>query len=79
MRRLNAVTLFSQIGTNGIIGLGDRYNSYSIEKLDSFRLSERKIICPYWTDLMTYGSDSAVYYNVYKRFGTCFLYISSLY
>lgn len=73
--RLNALTLFSQIGTNGIIGLGDRYNSFLIEDMDSSGLSERKIICPYWTDLMTFGSDSAVYYNVYKRFVIC-LYFS---
>lgn len=70
---------FFQIGTNGIIGLGDKYNSFSIEEMDSMNLIERKIICPYWIDLTTHGSDSAVYYNVYKRFEICIVYFYVIY
>lgn len=65
---------FFQIGTNGIIGLGERYNSFSIEEMDSINLIERKIICPYWIDLTTHGRNSAVYYNVYRRYGICIFY-----
>lgn len=47
--------------------------------MDSINLMERKIICPFWIDLTTHGSDSAVYYNVYKRFEICMFYFYVIY
>lgn len=56
-----------QVGTNGIIGLGERYNSFVPRDLSSRETLGRRILCPFWFDLLTEGADSAVYYNVYKR------------
>ncbi|XP_078330906.1 uncharacterized protein LOC111125451 isoform X2 [Crassostrea virginica] len=52
------------VGSNGIISLGERYNSFSSYELSSFAVSERKIICPFWTDLI---SGNNVCYNTYTR------------
>ncbi|XP_048727704.2 mucin-4-like isoform X2 [Ostrea edulis] len=50
------------VGSNGIISLGERYNSFSIYDLTSSSVNQRRIICPFWTDLI---SGNIVYYNTY--------------
>ncbi|XP_052696969.1 uncharacterized protein LOC128175386 isoform X6 [Crassostrea angulata] len=52
------------VGSNGIISLVERYNSLSISDMSSSAVSERKIICPFWTDLT---SGNRIYYNTYTR------------
>lgn len=60
-----------QIGTNGIIGIGERYNSFTIRELSSSVTARRKILCPFWADLvgntdMT-EQDGKVYYRSYTK------------
>ncbi|XP_062579175.1 uncharacterized protein LOC134241103 [Saccostrea cucullata] len=58
---------FVTIGTNGIIGLGEEFNSADVHELDYKKMKNRKIICPFWVDLNSSDSHAKVYYNAYKR------------
>lgn len=55
------------IGSNGVIGLGDKFNSPNIQELDSSKLSGERILCPFWTVLHSVGKVGKVYYNTYSR------------
>lgn len=59
---------FFQIGTNGIIGLDEAYNSLSIREMNSVDIKKQKIICPFWTDLKTHQSNAGVFYQAYRRY-----------
>uniref|UniRef100_A0A8W8NDF3 Fibrillin-1 n=1 Tax=Magallana gigas TaxID=29159 RepID=A0A8W8NDF3_MAGGI len=59
------------IGTNGIIGIGERYNSLTIRDLSSSLTRRRRILCPFWADLvgntdMT-EQGGKVYYRSYTK------------
>lgn len=62
--------IFVQIGSNGVIGLGDKFNSPNIQELDSSKLSGERILCPFWTVLHSVGKVGKVYYNTYSRYLT---------
>lgn len=60
-----------QIGTNGVIGIGERYNSFTIRDLSSSLTRTRRILCPFWADLvgntdMT-EQGGKVYYRSYTK------------
>uniref|UniRef100_K1QPB6 Alpha-tectorin n=1 Tax=Magallana gigas TaxID=29159 RepID=K1QPB6_MAGGI len=55
------------IGTNGVIGLGETFNSGSIHAMDSKHVKKRQILCPFWTDLASKDNVGKVYYNTYRR------------
>ncbi|XP_061182283.1 mucin-like protein [Saccostrea echinata] len=55
------------IGTNGIIGLGEEFNSITIHDINSAKMKDRRIICPFWTDLLTVDSTGDVFYKTYQR------------
>lgn len=60
-----------QIGTNGIIGIGERYNSLTIRDLSSSLTRRRRVLCPFWADLvgntdMT-EQGGKVYYRSYTK------------
>lgn len=59
---------FFQIGTNGIIGLDEAYNSLSIREMNSVDINKEKIICPFWTDLKNHQSNAGVFYQAYRRY-----------
>lgn len=54
-----------QISTNGYLALGEYYNSFSPQSLQSFRYRLPGIICPFWADSVAAGRDeeSVVYYK----------------
>ncbi|XP_055997519.1 uncharacterized protein LOC125645547 isoform X2 [Ostrea edulis] len=54
------------IGSNGVIGLGEMFNSITVHEMDSIKLKDKRIICPFWTDLSP-GNNGKVYYNSYRR------------
>eukprot|EP00105_Crassostrea_gigas_P040596 XP_019924744.1 PREDICTED: uncharacterized protein LOC105332978 [Crassostrea gigas] len=59
------------IGTNGVIGIGERYNSFTIRDLSSSLTRTRRILCPFWADLvgntdMT-EQGGKVYYRSYTK------------
>ncbi|XP_055997522.1 uncharacterized protein LOC125648181 [Ostrea edulis] len=54
------------IGSNGVFGLGETFNSITVHEMDSIKLKEKRIICPFWTDLSS-GDTGKVYYNTYRR------------
>jgi hypothetical protein len=53
------------------MGLGERYNSFSNRALTSARVIRRKIVCPFWTDLIgntdTSTKDGKVFYRSYTK------------
>ncbi|XP_062609553.1 uncharacterized protein LOC134271352 [Saccostrea cucullata] len=55
------------VGTNGVIGLGEDFNSVAIKDINSAEMKDRHIICPFWTDLLTHETKGSVYYNTYER------------
>ncbi|XP_061189287.1 uncharacterized protein LOC133197327 [Saccostrea echinata] len=55
------------IGSNGVIGLGDKFNSIVVHEMDSKKVKEKQIICPFWTDLLSVNESGKVYYNTYRR------------
>ncbi|XP_062601606.1 uncharacterized protein LOC134263292 [Saccostrea cucullata] len=55
------------IGSNGIIGLGERFNNIVVHEMDSKKVKEKQIICPFWTDLLSVNETGKVYYNTYRR------------
>ncbi|XP_078333705.1 uncharacterized protein LOC111101935 [Crassostrea virginica] len=55
------------VGSNGIIGLGEKFNSRNILDMESSRLKDRQILCPFWTELKTDKNVGKVYYNAYSR------------
>ena len=59
--------LFQQVGSNGIIGLGENFNGESIHGMDSKFVKERQILCPFWADLASSDDVGKVYYNTYRR------------
>lgn len=58
----------TKIGTNGVIGLGETFNSGSIHAMDSKHVKKRQILCPFWTDLASKDDVGKVYYNTYRRY-----------
>uniref|UniRef100_A0A8W8N5D1 Fibrillin-1 n=1 Tax=Magallana gigas TaxID=29159 RepID=A0A8W8N5D1_MAGGI len=56
---------FVRIGSNGVIGLGEEFNSISIHEIDGEKLKDRRIVCPFWSDLK--DDIGYVYYQTYKR------------
>ena len=60
-----------QVGTNGIIGLGERYNSLTIRDLSSSIIRRRQILCPFWADLVGNTNmsepDGKVFYRSYTK------------
>lgn len=65
---LNVLIILFQIGTNGIIGLDEAYNSLSILEMNSVNIYKQKIICPFWTDLTNHQSNAGVFYQAYSRY-----------
>lgn len=57
-----------KIGSNGVIGLGEEFNSITIHDIGSETLESRHIICPFWVDLLTVDSKGNIYYQTYQRF-----------
>ncbi|XP_062609554.1 uncharacterized protein LOC134271353 [Saccostrea cucullata] len=55
------------IGTNGIIGLGEEFNSITIHEINTADLRDKRIICPFWTDLLTVDATGNVYFKAYQR------------
>nr|XP_022292249.1 mucin-4-like isoform X6 [Crassostrea virginica] len=62
---------YVMVGTNGIIGLGERYNSFTIRDLSSFWVESRQILCPFWTDLVGNTNmnepEGKVFYRSYTK------------
>uniref|UniRef100_A0A8W8NAK6 Uncharacterized protein n=1 Tax=Magallana gigas TaxID=29159 RepID=A0A8W8NAK6_MAGGI len=58
---------FVQIGSNGVIGLGEEFNSITIHDIGTDTLKGRRIICPFWVDLLTVDSMGNIYYPTYQR------------
>ncbi|XP_055997755.1 uncharacterized protein LOC125645868 isoform X2 [Ostrea edulis] len=58
---------FVSIGSNGIIGLGEVFNSITIRDMDANKMKNRQILCPFWTDLLTVDAIGNVYYKTYER------------
>lgn len=57
-----------KIGSNGVIGLGEQdFNSFTIYDINTETVKGKRIICPFWTDLITSGDDSYIYYQTYQR------------
>ncbi|XP_065942276.1 uncharacterized protein [Magallana gigas] len=56
---------FVRIGSNGIMGLGEEFNSISIHDIGADQIKNRRIVCPFWSDLK--DDIGYVYYQTYKR------------
>lgn len=63
-----------KIGSNGVIGLGEEFNSITIHDIGTDTLKSRRIICPFWVDLLTVDSIGNIYYQTYQRFNVLSLY-----
>nr|XP_022290316.1 uncharacterized protein LOC111101946 isoform X2 [Crassostrea virginica]XP_022290324.1 uncharacterized protein LOC111101946 isoform X2 [Crassostrea virginica] len=55
------------VGSNGILGLGEQFNSPNILEVNSVKLKDRRILCPFWTHLKSNKNFGTVYYNAYSR------------
>ncbi|XP_048727085.2 uncharacterized protein LOC125645542 [Ostrea edulis] len=58
------------IGSNGVIGLGhfdETFKSTTVYEMDSSEMKDKRIICPFWTDLSSADTAGKVYYNTYRR------------
>lgn len=64
----NVLDIFflSQIGSNGVIGLGEEFNRISIYDINSKQLKNRHIVCPFWSDLK--DDVGHIYYKTYQRY-----------
>ncbi|XP_065942268.1 uncharacterized protein [Magallana gigas] len=56
---------FVRIGSNGVIGLGEEFNSISIHDIDAKKLRNKRIVCPFWSDLK--DDKGYIYYQTYQR------------
>ncbi|XP_052691021.1 uncharacterized protein LOC128168863 isoform X6 [Crassostrea angulata] len=56
---------FVRIGSNGVIGLGEEFNSISIHDIDATKLKNKRIVCPFWSDLK--DDKGYIYYQTYQR------------
>lgn len=55
-----------QIGSNGVIGLGEEFNSISIHDIDAKKLRNKRIVCPFWSDLK--DDKGYIYHQTYQRY-----------
>uniref|UniRef100_A0A8W8N7V2 Fibrillin-1 n=1 Tax=Magallana gigas TaxID=29159 RepID=A0A8W8N7V2_MAGGI len=56
---------FVRIGSNGVIGLGEEFNRISIHDIDAKKLRNKRIVCPFWSDLK--DDKGYIYYQTYQR------------
>ena len=50
-----------------MIGLGEEFNGLRIYDINATELTKRRILCPFWTDLLTGDTEGNIYYQTYER------------
>nr|XP_022300335.1 uncharacterized protein LOC111108627 [Crassostrea virginica] len=58
---------YVKIGSNGVIGLGEEFNGRIIHDINATELTKRRILCPFWTDLLTGDTEGNIFYQTYER------------